>query len=40
MGKLSLLYFLWLASPCPMLRTFSLQWFWMTSACCLHNFVM
>jgi hypothetical protein len=34
------LYFLCWASPCPILRTFGLWWFWMTSACCLHNFVI
>jgi hypothetical protein len=28
------------APPCPMLRTFSLSWLSMTSACCLHNFVI
>ena len=27
-------------SPCPILWTFSLSWFCMTSACCLHNFVI
>jgi hypothetical protein len=33
-----LLYFLYLASPWPILRTCSWPWFCMTSACCLHNF--
>jgi hypothetical protein len=38
--SLSLLYFLCRVSPYPMLRAFSFLWFCMTSACCLHNFVM
>jgi hypothetical protein len=36
--SLNLLYFLCQGSPCPMLRTFALSWFCMTSACCLHKF--
>jgi hypothetical protein len=32
--SLSLLYFLCLGTPCPMLRTFAFSWFCMTSACC------
>jgi hypothetical protein len=35
-----LLYFLCRVSPCPVLRTFAFSWFWMTSACCLDNFVI
>jgi hypothetical protein len=34
------LYFLCQASPCPMLRIFAFSWFCMTSALCLHNFVI
>jgi hypothetical protein len=36
----SLLYFLCLASLCPMLQTRSFSWFCMTSVCCLHSFVI
>jgi hypothetical protein len=35
-----LLYFPCLASPCPIPRTCSCSLFCMTSACCLHNFVI
>jgi len=38
--SLSLLYLLCWASPCPMLREFSLTRFRMTSASWLHNFVV
>jgi hypothetical protein len=38
--SLSPLYFLCRASPCPILRTFSLSWFCITSACCLYTFVI
>jgi hypothetical protein len=38
--SLSHLYFLCRGSSCPMLRTFAFWWFWMTSACCLHNFLI
>jgi hypothetical protein len=35
-AKFKSLILLWLALPCPILRTCSLSWFCM-SACCLHN---
>jgi hypothetical protein len=38
--SLSLLYFLCLASPCPVACTFGFSWFRMTSACLLHNLVI
>jgi hypothetical protein len=39
-ASLSLLYVLYVASPCPMFRTFALSWFYMTSPCYLHNCVI
>jgi hypothetical protein len=39
-AKFRRLYFLWLASPCPIRRTCSFSWFRMTSACRPHNFVI
>jgi hypothetical protein len=38
--SLSLLYFLCLALPYPVLQTCSFSWFYMSSACCLHSFVI
>jgi hypothetical protein len=38
--QLCLLCFRCRASPFPMLRTFLFSWFWMTSACFLHIFVI
>jgi hypothetical protein len=38
-NSLFTLYFPCQVSPCPILRTFLLPWFCITSACCLHNFV-
>jgi hypothetical protein len=38
--SLSLLYFLYRASPCPILRALAFPWYCMISACCLDNFVI
>jgi hypothetical protein len=38
--KFKRLIFLCLVSPCPILPTCSFSWFYITSACCLHNFVI
>jgi hypothetical protein len=39
-SSLSSLYFLCLASSCPMLRTYSFSGFCVISHCCLHSFVI
>jgi hypothetical protein len=38
--RISLFYFLCQASPCPMFRTSLFLWYYVTSACCMHNFVI